>query len=46
TDFELHVEYKEIADELGFKEYLVARCPNDSDGFVEALYDIYTEMQK
>jgi len=46
TDFELHVEYKEIADELGFEEYLVARCPNESDSFVEALLSIYTEMQE
>jgi len=45
TDFELVVEYKEVAEELEFEEYLVARCPNDSDLFVEALCEIYTKMK-
>lgn len=37
TEFELHQEYKEVADELGFSDYRVARCPNDDDDFVEVL---------
>ena len=41
TDFELEIEYREIAEELGFKEYRVCRCPNDNDAFVEALVEIY-----
>lgn len=45
TDFELGVEYKEIAQELGFKEYRVARCPNDSELFVDALIEIYNKMK-
>ena len=45
TDFELEVEYREIAEELGFKEYRVCRCPNDSDLFVDALIDIYQKMK-
>ena len=45
TDFELGVEYKEIAEELGFKEYRVCKCPNDSDLFVDALVEIYEKMQ-
>ena len=45
TDFELEVEYREIAEELGFKEYRVARCSNDSDLFVEALREIYEKMK-
>lgn len=45
TDFELSVEYKEIADKLGFKEYRVCACPNDSDLFVDALYEIYEKMK-
>ena len=45
TDFELEVEYREIAEELGFKEYRVVRCPNDSDLFVEALCEIYEKMK-
>ena len=44
TDYELDVEYREIAQEYGFKEYRVCKCPNDSDYFVEALYEIYTKM--
>ena len=45
TDFELEVEYREIAEELGFKEYRVTRCANDSDLFVDALYEIYEKMK-
>jgi len=45
TDFELSVEYKEIAQELGFKEYRVCACPNDSDLFVDALCEIYEKMK-
>jgi ferrochelatase len=45
TDFELGVEYKEIAQELGFKEYRVCKCPNDSELFVDALVEIYKKMQ-
>lgn len=37
TEFELSIEYKEVAHNLGFKRYLVASCPNDSDAFVECL---------
>ena len=45
TEFELHIEYKEIAKALGFEDYRVARCPNDSPKFVEALTDIYKGMR-
>lgn len=45
TDFELEIEYREIAEELGFKEYRVCRCPNDSDSFVNALQEIYEKMK-
>jgi ferrochelatase len=45
TDFELSVEYKEIADELGFKHYRVCRCVNDHPLFVEALEGIYKKMK-
>lgn len=45
TDFELEIEYREIAEELGFKEYRVARCPNDSELFVDALCEIYEKMK-
>jgi len=45
TDFELEIEYREIAEELGFKDYRVCRCPNDSDLFVDALVEIYEKMR-
>ena len=40
TDFELDIEYREIAHELGIKDYKVCKCVNDSDGFIEAIKDI------
>ena len=45
TDYELAIEYREIAEELGFKEYRVCRCPNDSKLFVDALCEIYEKMK-
>ena len=45
TDFELEVEYREIAEEMGFNDYRVCRCVNDSAKFVEALIEIYTKMK-
>ncbi|PHS56832.1 MAG: ferrochelatase [Sulfurimonas sp.] len=45
TDFELEIEYREIAEELGFKEYRVCSCPNDSDLFVDTLEELYEKMQ-
>ncbi len=45
TDFELEVEYREIAKNLGFKEYRVSRCSNDSALFVDALCEIYEKMK-
>ncbi len=45
TDFELEIEYREIAEELGFKEYRVCRCLNDSELFVDALCEIYKKMK-
>ncbi len=45
TDFELEIEYREVARELGFEDYRVCRCPNDSEFFVEALAEIYAKMR-
>jgi len=45
TDFELEIEYREIAQEFGFKEYRVCRCPNDSELFVDALVEIFQKMK-
>ncbi|MDD3055053.1 MAG: ferrochelatase [Aliarcobacter sp.] len=40
TDFELDIEYREIAHEIGIKDYKVCKCVNDSDNFIEAIKDI------
>lgn len=45
TDYELDIEYRELAHEFGFKQYRVCRCLNDSDIFVDALAEIYHKMQ-
>jgi ferrochelatase len=37
TEFELSQEYAEVAHHLGFERYLVAKCPNDDDAFVECI---------
>ena len=45
TDYELSMEYKEIAEELGFKSYKVCRCVNDHPLFIDALVEIYEKMK-
>lgn len=45
TDFELDIEYREIAEDMGFVNYKVCKCPNDHPLFVEALKDIYEKMK-
>jgi ferrochelatase len=45
TDYELDIEYREIAEDMGFKDYRVCRCPNDSDLIVDALQEIYEKMK-
>ncbi|RLA72902.1 MAG: ferrochelatase, partial [Epsilonproteobacteria bacterium] len=45
TDFELEIEYREIAEEFGFEDYRVCRCPNDSELFVDALCELYEKMK-
>jgi protoporphyrin/coproporphyrin ferrochelatase len=44
TLYELHMEYREIAEEIGFEDYRVAECPNDHPHFVEALVELYGRM--
>jgi len=44
TDFELSIEYRKEALNLGFKEYIVSKCVNESDLFVKSLIDIYKNM--
>jgi len=33
TIFELDREHREIAEKIGYEDYRVARCPNDSEAF-------------
>jgi ferrochelatase len=40
TEFELDIEYREIAENLGIEDYRVAKCLNDSDEFVEFLLSL------
>jgi len=37
TEFELSMEYAELAHRLGFERYIVAKCPNDDEAFVECI---------
>lgn len=43
TQFELDVEYKEIADEVGIDDYRVAKAPNHNKYFIETLKELYYE---
>ncbi|WP_345969048.1 ferrochelatase [Sulfurimonas sp. HSL1-6] len=45
TLYELDMEYREVAEELGFEDYRVAACPNDHPLFVEALVSLYGKMR-
>ena len=45
TLYELHMEYREVAEEMGIEDYRVAECPNDHPRFVEALAGLYGKMQ-
>ena len=37
TVFELDIEYRELADTIGLKEYKVCKCVNDNDTFIQAV---------
>lgn len=45
TDYELSIEYAEIAHELGYSDYRVCRCPNDHPLFVQTLKELYEKMR-
>jgi len=45
TDFELSIEYAEVAHELGYDAYRVSRCPNDHPLFVKTLKELYEKMR-
>lgn len=46
SEFELAIEYKEIAEEVGIVDYRVAKAPNNHPHFVDCLVDIYEGMKK
>lgn len=46
TQFELDIEYKEVADELGIKDYRVARAPNNNHYFMKTIKSIYEKLKK
>jgi len=35
TLFELDIEHREIAEKIGYEDYIVAKCPNDDDHFAD-----------
>jgi len=45
TDFELSMEYAEIAHTFGFTDYRVCKCPNDHPMFVQVLKELYEKMR-
>jgi len=45
TEFELEIEYREVAEELGFLEYRVAKAPNAHPDFVKCITNIYEDMK-
>lgn len=45
TSGELDIEYREVAEELGFEDYRVAKAPNHHPLFLECLKNIYKSME-
>jgi len=43
TSFELDIEYRHVADKVGIENYIVMAGLNDSQLFVDALYDLVTK---
>lgn len=45
TQGELDIEYREVAEELGFEEYRVAKSPNHHPYFIKCLQELYESMR-
>ena len=45
TEFELDIEYREIAQEMEFEQYRVAKAPNAHPEFVKCITNIYEDMK-
>jgi len=43
TSFELDIEYRHVADKVRIENYIVMKGLNDSQLFIDALYDLVTE---
>jgi protoporphyrin/coproporphyrin ferrochelatase len=46
TDYELSIEYKELAQKMGFQSYKVCKCVNDHPLFIDALGEIIEKMKQ
>ncbi len=45
TEYELDMEYAEVAEHLGIKDYRVAKTPNHHRYFISAIKEIFEEMK-
>lgn len=45
TDFELSIEYKELANEIGVLDYKVCKCVNDTPKFIEAVCELISSSK-
>jgi ferrochelatase len=45
TDLELEVEYKEVASEIGIKDYRVCRALNSSQYFIDTIKKFYNNLK-
>lgn len=47
TDYELKIQYKELADSFGVRDYRVCECLNDKEGFAKVIIDLANQaLQK
>ena len=44
TVFELDIEYREIAEHIGIKDYKVVKCLNDSPTFIKAVKELVLDI--
>lgn len=46
TDYELEIENRDLAKNLGIKEYVVCKCPNNSATFAKAIINLIISKRK
>ena len=44
TLFELDIEHRDIANKIGFDDYIVAKCPNDREDFIKFIATKINEL--